>query len=69
MKIADIGLGMVPLKHNWQSVLFNVSDDPQQAVPQHNPTVVARLKKEIVRLMTENDAPEEQYERLGLEKY
>lgn len=68
MKIADIGLGMVPLEHNWQSVLFNVTDDPRQAIPKHNPDVVERLKKEIVRLMAENEAPEEQYERLGLEK-
>lgn len=68
MKIADIGLGMVPLEHHWQSVLFNVTDDPRQATPQHNPDVVARLKKEIVRMMAENEAPEEQYERLGLEK-
>lgn len=68
MKIADIGLGMVPLEHNWQSVLFNVTDDPRQATPQHNPAVIERLKKEIVRMMAENDAPEEQYQRLGLEK-
>ena len=66
MKIADIGLGMVPLTHHWQSVLFNVTDDPRQTTPLHNPTVVARMKLEIVRLMRENDAPQEQYERLGL---
>ena len=68
MKIADIGLGMVPLTHHWQSVLFNVTDDPRQTTPQQNPEVIARLKREIVRLMAENDAPSEQYERLGLEK-
>lgn len=66
MKIADIGLGMVPLTHHWQSVLFNVTDDPRQTTPLHNPAVVARMKQEIVRLMRENDAPQEQYERLGL---
>lgn len=68
MKIADIGLGMVPLTHHWQSMLFNVTDDPRQTTPQQNPEVIARLKREIVRLMAENDAPSEQYERLGLEK-
>lgn len=70
MKIAEIGMGMpvIPLTHSWRSILYNVTDDPQQTMAVDDPVQVARLQKEIVRLMKENDAPPEQFIRLGLEE-
>jgi len=53
--------------HTFGSLLFNVVDDPQQDHPLENPEVEERMIHEMVRLMKENDAPPEQFRRLGLE--
>lgn len=50
------------------NLLFNLRNDPRQLKPVQDADVEATLVKEMVRLMRENDAPAEQYLRLGLDR-
>jgi arylsulfatase A-like enzyme len=52
--------------HQFGTLLFDLEQDPQQEEPLHDPVVEERLVRQMIRLMKENDAPEEQYQRLGL---
>ena len=47
-------------------MLFDVIKDPGQEHPIHDPETEQRMVENMIRLMEENDAPEEQYVRLGL---
>lgn len=46
--------------------LYDLKNDPGQIKPIQNFEVEERMKVAMAELMRENDAPEEQYERLGL---
>jgi hypothetical protein len=48
------------------TLLFDLQSDPGQEQPIEDPEVEAMMVTHLVRLMQENDAPPEQYERLGL---
>ncbi|MDR2023348.1 MAG: hypothetical protein LBQ71_08895 [Hungatella sp.] len=48
------------------TMLYDLQEDPEQLAPIHNPEAEQRLIRHIIQLMEENDAPEEQYVRLGL---
>jgi hypothetical protein len=48
------------------SLLFDVEADPWQHSPLHDPVVEERLKQQMIVIMQANDAPLEQYERMGL---
>ena len=48
-------------------MLFDLETDPGQTNPLSDPERESYFRKEIVRLMKENDAPPEQYERMGLQ--
>jgi len=48
------------------TVLYDLEQDPRQEHPLHDLEAEARMVAHLVRLMQENDAPEEQYTRLGL---
>jgi len=48
------------------TLLYDLSEDPRQERPISNPAVERRMRDLLVELMRANDAPEEQYERLGL---
>ncbi|MEG1699033.1 MAG: sulfatase [Oscillospiraceae bacterium] len=50
----------------YGTMLFDLQNDPQQAHPIQNPEVQKRLIKLMRQLMQKNDAPMEQYERLGI---
>jgi hypothetical protein len=50
----------------FDTLLFDLQTDPQQARPITDPAVEAQMIAHLVRLMRENDAPPEQYARLGL---
>lgn len=49
--------------------LFDVINDPQQKNPIDNPELEERMCRLMVKMMKENDAPYDQYVRLGLEAY
>ena len=52
--------------HDFGSLLFDLESDPRQEHPLQASVVEERLIRELVRLMRDNDAPAEQFERLGL---
>ncbi|MEZ4710999.1 MAG: sulfatase [Caldilineaceae bacterium] len=48
------------------TLLYDVTADPRQEQPLNDPLVEQRMIEHLVRLMRANEAPVEQYERLGL---
>ncbi len=52
--------------HQFGTLLFDMETDPQQQRPLNNPKKEAEMIELMIRLMRENDAPEEQFKRLGL---
>nr|WP_281389890.1 sulfatase [Streptococcus pacificus] len=54
--------------NKFGTMLFNVLDDPKQLHPISDPIIINRMKKKLIKLMKENEAPVEQYERLGLDE-
>jgi hypothetical protein len=59
-----------PLDFNpWHEgdLLFDLEKDPLQLHPiTDRPDLVEKLTSEMVKLMQENNAPQEQFERLGI---
>jgi hypothetical protein len=55
--------------HQFGTLLFDLEHDPTQNQPIQDPAVEERLIRMMVELMLQNDAPPEQYVRLGLESY
>ncbi len=55
--------------HDYGTTLYDVVKDPFELNPIKDPEVEERMIKLMVKLMKLNDAPPEQYERLGLEAY
>ena len=51
----------------FPTALYDLEEDPDQERPIDAPEVKERMKGHISRLMRDNDAPPEQFERLGLE--
>lgn len=49
------------------TLLYDLEEDPAQEHPIQDAEVEERMKKHMALLMKENDAPMEQYTRLGLE--
>ena len=60
-------MGHVPDgSHNFKTALYDLAGDPHQEKPCQNEEKEAYFRKEIIRHMKENDAPAEQYIRMGL---
>jgi hypothetical protein len=53
--------------HQFGTLLFDLESDPKQSAPIQNSEVEERLCRQMVELMQQNDAPPEQYARVGLE--
>lgn len=53
----------------YGSLLFDIEKDPLQLHPLEDPSVTDGLLKKMVKLMKDSDAPDEQYERMGLQEY
>jgi arylsulfatase A-like enzyme len=52
--------------HVFTTLLFDLQTDPLQEHPLQDAQVEASMVEHLLRLMQENDAPAEQYERVGL---
>jgi arylsulfatase A-like enzyme len=53
--------------HQYGDILFDLSTDPRQLHPiKDNPALERSMREILVSLMRENDAPPEQFQRLGL---
>ncbi|MBN1219895.1 MAG: sulfatase [Anaerolineae bacterium] len=48
------------------TLLFDLQNDPKQERPLEDPAIEAMMRRHLVKLMKENDAPPDQFERLGL---
>ncbi|MDF2964036.1 MAG: sulfatase [Paenibacillus sp.] len=53
--------------HSFGTMLFDVQQDPGQLHPLNDPEAESCMRNLMIRLMKENDAPAEQYIRMGLE--
>ena len=53
--------------HQYETLLFDLETDPGQQTPIQDAAIERRMRELMVRLMKENDAPPEQFTRLGLE--
>jgi len=56
-------------QHKFGTFLYDLESDPGQLNPIEDPEVESRMIRLMVDLMKQNDAPNEQYVRLGLEEY
>ncbi len=54
--------------HVFTNLLFDLQADPLQEHPIQDAEVEERMVEHMLRLMRDNDAPEEQYQRVGLAK-
>lgn len=52
--------------NGFGTMLFDLENDPAQEHPIEDPEIEERMVAHLTRLMRENDAPVEQFERLGL---
>ncbi len=50
----------------FESLLFDVENDPKQLQPLKNPELEQKMRLALRKAMEDHDAPVEQYERLGL---
>ena len=50
----------------FETLLFDTQADPGQLTPMANPAVETDMIEKMVDLMRANDAPPEQYQRVGL---
>jgi len=57
---------MAPDSDLRRTFLFDLENDPGQTHPLQDPSAESRMTELMIRLMQEAEAPEEQYERLGL---
>jgi hypothetical protein len=54
--------------HEYGTLLYDVKADPHQEHPiTGDPQAEQKMIRHLLQLMKDNDAPVEQYERLGLE--
>ena len=53
-------------KNLAETLLFDLQKDPAQEHPLRDPVIEKRMMGHLVHLMRENDAPPEQFDRLGL---
>jgi len=67
MKIRSSGIPELDFNpYNFGSLLFDIEKDPKQENPIQDCDVEKMMTAHLIRLMKENNAPEEQYKRLGL---
>lgn len=50
----------------FETLLYDLETDPGQEQPMHSPAVERAMIERMIELMRANDAPAEQYQRLGL---
>lgn len=55
--------------HSFGTMLFDLASDPGMENPIDDAAVEARMIDQMVGWMKRNDAPQEQFERLGLDEY
>jgi arylsulfatase A-like enzyme len=64
-RVLRIPARRTPKELGFGTMLFDLETDPDQRRPMHDPEVERRMESLLWALMRENDAPAEQFERLG----
>lgn len=64
---SKIGIGIESYQQG--NMLFDQVNDIHQLEPLHDLVIEERMIRKLIKAMKENDAPTEQYERLGLTEY
>ena len=54
--------------HAFGTLLFDFAEDAEQKKPIQDPVIENRMLQHMIRLMEENDCPDEQFERLGIHR-
>lgn len=68
MKIKSRPLFMSDMKeHGWETMLYDIKKDPKQDNIIKDEKMEAKMEQLMIKLMKENDAPNEQYVRLGID--
>lgn len=67
LKIPAVGKPVGNDLPQGEELLYNIKDDPAQKEPLNDPATVERMRRAMVELLMENDAPAEFYPRYGLE--
>ena len=65
--VSSQGGGIKSQAYEFGHLLFDLENDPRQENPLEDPEIEKMMIEHLIREMKANDAPEEQYERLGLE--
>ena len=52
--------------YRFGNLLFDLDNDPQQEHPLNDPEIEQKMIETLLELMKKNDAPMDQFERLGL---
>jgi len=69
LKMVKLDASIIP-RGKWMrdlaTELYDLKNDPKQATPLHDATVEQYMTEHLIRLMRANDAPREQFTRLGL---
>ncbi len=60
------GTAFMAEAYEFGTLLYDLARDPRQEHPFTDPAIEQRMSAELTRLMQENDAPPEQFQRLGL---
>jgi len=55
--------------HPFGTLLFDLVEDPKQEHPIDDPILEEKMIRKMIALMQANDAPADQYERLGIQSY
>ena len=69
IKLTITPQGTKPDFIRYKNELFDLKEDPGQKHPIDDAETEERLIRQMVGLMQENEAPAEQYVRLGLQDY
>jgi len=66
LKIKSNGAMAQSRSYHFGLLLFDLNSDPQQPQSLENPSLERQMENKLISLMIENEAPDEQFERLGL---
>ena len=53
-------------KYGWETMIYDIKKDPKQQSRLHDKKLEREMEQLLRKLMIENDAPNEQYERFGI---
>jgi arylsulfatase A-like enzyme len=68
MKIESVGFQTRPNAKPFGTRLYDLEKDPAQENPINDPEIEERMIRLMIKLMEENDCPQDQFDRMGLKR-